>query len=90
MVLVECCPTDLNTWRLRLESRGSTDITSPTKNHKPCSWEDVEFIIKRNNGSESWSDGITEDKIVLDTTAMSIEGQVEVVMRAVREKVQGS
>jgi hypothetical protein len=50
----------------------------------------VEFIIKRNNGSESWSDGITEDKIVLDTTAMSIEGQVEVVMRAVREKVRGS
>lgn len=48
--------------------------------------------MKRNNGSESWSDSsiADEEKIVLDTTAVSVEEQVEEVMRWVRDKVPGS
>lgn len=46
--------------------------------------------MKRNNGSERWSDSISDEKlkIILDTTSMSVEGQVAVVVRAVREILQ--
>ncbi|CAL8462919.1 g2453 [Coccomyxa elongata] len=70
VVIVECIAADVAVWQSRLEARALSD-SDVSCQHKPSSWEDLQALIKRYNGSERWSvDGTTqiEHYIHLDTT----------------------
>lgn len=79
-VLIECEPSDEDIWRARLEARGNEDFGTH-RAHKPGSWEDLQVVMRRNNGSEKWSDDVTfVCRIKLDTTSGGVDDYLQTII----------
>lgn len=80
MTLIEIFTSDHKEWSRRLSQRGSADAGTE-RSHKPGSMEEVHRIIERNDGSESWSNGVTVPcHVILDSCLESVDGMVEKVI----------
>jgi predicted kinase len=80
IALIELYASDQQEWSRRLSERGKSDVNTE-RAHKPGSIEDVHAIIKRNGGSESWSNGVTVPcHVILDSCGYSVDGMTEKVI----------
>jgi hypothetical protein len=80
IALIEIFTSDHQEWSRRLSQRGSTDAGTKSS-HRPASMKEVHSIIKRNDGSESWSNNVTVPcHVILDSCLESVDGMVENVI----------
>lgn len=81
LALVELQPGDEAEWRRRVEARGEQERGTEHE-HKPGSWEAVQTVAARNNGSEAWSNSVEVPlRCCLDSTAASAGEQLGAVLR---------
>lgn len=81
IAIVEVVVGDDAEWARRLAARGAQDAGT-ARAHKPGSMEDAEAVMRRNNGSESWSREVAVPcRVTVDTAAVvDVEAQVALVM----------
>jgi len=80
IALIEIFTSDHQEWSRRLSQRGSADAGTKSS-HKPGSMKEVHSIMKRNDGSETWSDGVTVPcHVILDSCVESVDGMVENIL----------
>jgi hypothetical protein len=90
IALIELIATDTEEWSRRLSQRGYADAGTE-RSHKPGSVEDVYAIIKRNNGSESWSNDVRVPcHVVLDScsTDSKEESIVDDMVKKIIQELQ--
>jgi hypothetical protein len=86
IALIEIFASDHHEWSTRLSQRGANDAGTE-RSHKPSSIEHVDNVIKRNNGSESWSNGVTVPcHVILDSTGgESVDQMVDKVINELQK-----
>ena len=85
LALIEVFASDSKEWSRRLSFRGSADAGTE-RSHKPGSLEDVLAIMKRNNGSETWSadDLVIPCRMMLDSCSQE-ENVDDLVKKVIHE-----
>lgn len=84
VLLIECVATDVELWKKRVEVRGQLDAGTD-RSHKPGSWQAVEQVMNRNNGSEGWSASVNLNwKLLLNTTA-DFQQQLDRVLNMIQQ-----
>ena len=91
IVLIEVIISDKAEHGRRLEQRAQEDANT-ARSHKPGSLEVVEAMLRRNNGSEKWSDELTSGdiqlRVTLDTATMELNEQVDKVLEALKQVME--
>ena len=88
VMVVECIASRTEVWSKRLEERGKVDAGSE-RSHKPASIEEVNLIIRRNEGSEKWLDSMMDVcRVCVDLTVDDLEESYQLVVNRLIEFVQ--